>query len=133
MGSPRRARVVVLVIDSGGVGAAPDCERFGDAATVDTLGNVARAQHTFALPNLARLGLGCIARMPGVEPAIRPLAACGRLREVSDGKDTITGHWELMGIVIENAFPTYPHGFPPRIIEPFEAVVGAKVLGNKAA
>jgi phosphopentomutase len=133
MGSPRRARVVVLVIDSGGVGAAPDCERFGDAATVDTLGNVARAQHTFALPNLARLGLGCIARMPGVEPAIRPLAACGRLREVSDGKDTITGHWEMMGIVIENAFPTYPHGFPPRIIEPFEAVVGAKVLGNKAA
>jgi len=133
MADPKCARVIVLVIDSGGVGAAPDCERFGDARTVDTIGNVGRSAGSLALPNLQRLGLGCIARVPGVDATSMPLAACARLREVSDGKDTITGHWEMMGIVIKNAFPTYPQGFPAHIIEPFESIVGAKVLGNIAA
>lgn len=133
MPADKRARVVVMVIDSGGVGAAPDCERYGDTTRVDTLGNVARVAGSLPLPTLERLGLGAIVKMPSVERIASPLASCARLREVSDGKDTITGHWEMMGIVIRNAFPTYPDGFPPRVIERFEAVVGAKVLGNKPA
>src|ERR1700724_1080362 len=105
-------RVIVMVVDSGGIGAAPDCERYGDAPAVDTLGNVSIAAGKLSMPVLQRLGLGNIARLQGVEPESKPSATCARLREMSNGKDTITGHWEMMGITIRNAFPTYPHGFP---------------------
>jgi phosphopentomutase len=125
--------VIVMVIDSGGVGAAQDSARYGDAPTVDTLGNAARSAGGLRLPTLERLGLGCIANVAGVERVSQPLATVARLREVSNGKDTITGHWEMMGIVIEHAFPTYPHGFPADVVERFEAITGKKVLGNKTA
>lgn len=126
-------RAVVLVIDSGGIGAAPDHDRFHDASDVDTLGNVARAAGGLTLPTFERLGLGNIAKMAGVAPVAVPLACVGRLRERSAGKDTITGHWEMMGIVIRNAFPTYPSGFPPDVIERFETIAGSAVLGNRPA
>jgi phosphopentomutase len=126
-------RAIVLVIDSGGVGASPDHQKFGDAADVNTLGHAAQSAGGLALPTFERLGLGCIADIPGVARVAEPLASVARLRESSNGKDTITGHWEMMGIVVRNAFPTYPNGFPSEIVEKFEAIVGAKVLGNKAA
>jgi len=126
-------RVIVMVVDSGGVGAAPDCARYGDAPTVDTLGNASRASGALAMPVLERLGLGTIANIRGVQRVAQPLATCARLREMSNGKDTITGHWEMMGITIVHAFPTYPDGFPRDVVERFEAIAGARVLGNKAA
>jgi phosphopentomutase len=126
-------RAIVLVIDSGGVGASPDFARFGDSPDVNTIGNTAQSAGGLALPTFERLGLGCIADVAGVKRVGDPLAGVGRLRETSNGKDTITGHWEMMGIVVRNAFPTYPNGFPPEIVEKFEAITGKKVLGNKAA
>jgi len=126
-------KVVVLVIDSGGVGAAPDTSDYGDAATVNTIGHAAASAGGLSLPNLQKLGLGNLTNIPGVERVDRPLAACARLIEASSGKDTITGHWEMMGIIIRNAFPTYPNGFPPDVIEQFEAITGRKVLGNRTA
>lgn len=123
----------MLVIDSGGVGAAADSTRYGDAGTVNTIAHAAQAGHAFALPALQRLGLGCLTKIRGVPPAAKPLASCARLREASNGKDSITGHWEMMGIVIRHAFPTYPHGFPADVVERFEAITRKKVLGNMTA
>jgi len=125
--------VVVMVVDSGGVGAAPDVSTYGDSPRVNTIAHAAAAAGGLLLPNLGKLGLGCLADIPGVEPEPSPLASWARLREQSSGKDTITGHWEMMGIVIRNAFPTYPNGFPPDVIERFEAITGRKALGNKTA
>lgn len=127
------ARVVVLVIDSGGVGASPDASAYGDATTVNTIGNTARAAGNLRLPNLEKLGLGCITTVLGVESTSDPKASCARLRETSNGKDSVTGHWEMMGITIVHAFPTYPHGFPHDLIASFEAAIGRPVLGNEVA
>jgi len=124
--------VILIVLDSVGVGALPDAASYGDAGS-NTLANTARAVGGLTLPTLASLGLGNLARVPGVPPAERPRAFWGKMREVSAGKDTITGHWELMGVVNETPFPTYPRGFPKRIIDPFERRIGRRVLGNKAA
>ncbi|MBC5808494.1 MAG: phosphopentomutase [Candidatus Eremiobacter antarcticus] len=128
-----RARVIILVIDGGGAGASEDASRYGDESSANTLANVARSAGGLQLPNLERLGLGCITRMQGVEAALDPLASWARLRESSNGKDSVTGHWEMMGIHIRNAFPTYPHGFPASIIERFESLIGRPVLGNVVA
>lgn len=125
-------RVVLLVLDSVGVGSAPDAADFGDEGA-DTLGNIARAVGGLELPNLRSLGLGHIAEIPGVEPVERPRAAAGRATEVSAGKDTTTGHWELAGLRIDAPFPTFPDGFPPEILEPFAEATGRGVLGNRAA
>jgi phosphopentomutase len=127
------ARAIVLVIDSGGVGAAPDVAAFGDSPNANTIGNTAKAAGGLALPTFEALGLGCITKIPGVASVAQPSATVARLLEASAGKDTITGHWEMMGIVIRHAFPTYPNGFPPDVIERFEAIAGSKVLGNVAA
>ena len=117
-------RVVVLVCDGLGVGAAPDADSYGDAGS-DTLGHVLDA-HPVALPNLERLGLlGLVGRG-------RRVGARGKSSELSAGKDTTTGHWEMMGLVTERPFPLYPRGFPAEIVEPFEAYAGARVLGNRA-
>ncbi|MBV8264483.1 MAG: phosphopentomutase [Candidatus Eremiobacteraeota bacterium] len=129
----KKARVVVLVIDGGGVGATEDAARFGDGPAVNSLGNTARANGGLALPNLERLGLGWLSTIQGVGRPSAPLAACARLREMSNGKDSVTGHWEMMGITVHNAFPTYPNGFPPELIERFEARIGRTVLGNIVA
>jgi phosphopentomutase len=126
-------RVVAIVIDSGGIGALPDAQAFGDMQTADTLGNVARRLGRLHLPNLERLGIGSIDAIAGVAPAPQARAAVARLRERSLGKDTITGHWEMMGIVTEVPFPTYPNGFPPEIVEAFTVIAGKPPLGNVPA
>jgi phosphopentomutase len=120
------------VCDSFGVGGAPDVEAYGDGGS-DTLGNTARAVGGFRAPNLGALGLGLLTDVEGVPPHAEPGTAHGRLTERSAGKDTTTGHWEMAGIVLDEPFPLYPSGFPPEIIEPFEAKVGKPVLGNVPA
>ena len=129
----RRPRAVVLVLDSVGVGALPDAAEYGDAGS-DTLGNAARAVGGLRLPVLGALGLGNIADVAGVQPVERPRASWGRLALRSAGKDTTTGHWEMMGLTLPRPFPTYPHGFPKDVIEEFcERTELAGVLGNRAA
>ena len=128
----RCTRVVVIVLDSCGIGAAPDAARYGDEGS-STLPHTAAACGGLRLPVLGRLGLGRLAEIAGVPPAEQPAGAFGILTEVSAGKDSTTGHWELMGLLLERPFPTYPHGFPPEIIEPFEARIGRRVLGNRPA
>src|ERR687883_1382488 len=125
-------RACVIVLDAVGAGALPDADAYGDAGS-DTLGNVARAVGGLDLPSLEALGLGNI-EPPAVSPP-RPgaPAAAGRLVERSKGKDTTTGHWELMGVVTPQPMPTYPHGFPHDVIDPFMHRTGRGVLGNKAA
>ncbi len=118
-------RVAVLVCDGLGVGAAPDADAYGDAGS-DTLRHVLD-RHPTPLPNLERLGLLTLVGL-GV-----PRGARGKATELSAGKDTTTGHWEMMGLVTERPFPLYPNGFPPEIVLPFEAYAGKPVLGNKAA
>lgn len=127
------ARAVVLVIDGGGVGASEDAAEYGDSSAANSLGNVASEAGGLDLPTLERLGLGCITQMRGVVCVPRPLATWARLREASNGKDSVTGHWEMMGITIRNAFPTYPNGFPREVIDEFESRIGVKVLGNEVA
>jgi phosphopentomutase len=125
--------MVVLVIDSGGVGALPDADAYGDTASVNTLGNVAAHVGGLHLPTFEQLGLGDITPIAGVAKVEHPRAAVARLRERSRGKDTITGHWEMAGIITEVPFPTYPDGFPPDVIERFTEIVGKAPLGNKPA
>jgi phosphopentomutase len=129
---PRVPRVLVLVCDSWGVGDAPDAEAYGDAGS-NTLGNCARAVGGIAAPNLEALGLGSLTTIEGMAPRAGDGTAHGRLTEASAGKDTTTGHWEMMGIVLERPFPLYPHGFPPEVIRPFEERIGRGVLGNVPA
>lgn len=126
-------RIVLLVIDSGGVGALPDADAYGDTAQANTIGNVAARVGGLHLPTFERLGLGDLTKISGVREVQKPQAAVGRLAERSRGKDTITGHWEMAGIVTAVPFPTYPHGFPPDVIEKFTAIVGKPPLGNKTA
>ena len=126
-------RVVALVIDSGGVGALDDAQDFGDAAAVNTIGNTGRYVGGLRLPRLQRLGLGLLAEIPGVARVAEPAAAVARLRERSRGKDTITGHWEMMGIVTSVPFPTYPNGFPDEIVAEFGRITGKPPLGNRPA
>ena len=123
-------RVLAFVMDSAGVGALPDAASFGDAPLANTIGNVAERVGGLHLPNFERLGLGRTTTIRGVSAVDQPAAAVGRLREKSRGKDTITGHWEMAGIVTETPFPTYPDGFPPEVVDAFTAIVGKPPLGN---
>jgi phosphopentomutase len=132
VGSLRVDRVLLLVCDSFGVGEAPDTAAYGDAGS-NTLGHVASAVGGISAPNLARLGLGLVTPMEGLEAGADPGTAHGRLTERSAGKDTTTGHWEVAGIVLDRPFPTYPDGFPAEVIAPFEEAIGRRVLGNVAA
>jgi len=125
-------RAVILVLDSAGVGGAPDADRYGDAGS-STIPHIADAVGGLRLPALRRLGLGRIVPIAGVAPVDRPAAAYGRLTEASPGKDSTTGHWELMGVLLDRPFPTYPEGFPPEIMTPFERAIGTPALGNVAA
>ena len=126
------ARACVIVLDAVGAGALPDAADYGDEGS-DTLGNVARAVGGLDLPNLEALGLGNVEPLEGCPPQPGAPAVAGRLFERSKGKDTTTGHWELMGIVTPQPMPTYPHGFPHDVIDPFMHRTGRGVLGNKAA
>ncbi|MDP9241714.1 MAG: phosphopentomutase [Actinomycetota bacterium] len=130
--APRVPRVCLLVCDSWGVGDAPDAAAYGDVGS-DTLGNTSRRVGGLDLPNLESLGLGFLTDIQGVVPRAEPGTAHGRATEISAGKDTTTGHWEMMGIRLERPFPLYPEGFPPEIIQPFERAIGRPILGNVPA
>lgn len=124
-------RIVLIVLDSVGIGAMPDAAEYGDAGS-DTLGNIARAR-SLRLPNLVTLGLANIRPITGLAPAARPTGAFGKCTLRSPGKDTTTGHWEMAGILLDKPFPVYPHGFPAGIIDEFERRIGRRILGNKPA
>jgi len=125
-------KVLLCVLDSFGVGGAPDADRYGDEGA-DTVGNTARAVGGIAAPNLARLGLGSLTAIEGVPPEPGPGTAHAAMAERSAGKDTTTGHWEIGGIVLDRPFPLYPEGFPPAVMGPFEERVGLPALGNRPA
>jgi phosphopentomutase len=122
-------RAFVLVLDACGVGALPDAGEYGDEGT-NTLAHVAQAVDGLELPMLGQLGLGSIAAIEGVEPAADP-SIHGRLHPLGPGKDSITGHWELMGVVIDRPLPTYPEGFPPEVIERLVAALGRELICNR--
>ena len=105
-------RVIIIVFDSVGIGELPDADHYGDVGS-NTLGNIARSVGGLSLPNLQQLGLGNIAQLEGIPPVDHPKASYGKMAERSAGKDTTTGHWELMGLTLEHPFPTYPNGFRP--------------------
>lgn len=125
----RPSRAIVIVMDSVGVGALPDAEHYGDAGS-DTLGNIHR-QVPLAVPTLRSLGLAEVASIGRPRP--RPRGAFARLAERSAGKDSVTGHWELMGLVLDRPFPTFPQGFSRELITAFEARIGRRTLGNVVA
>jgi phosphopentomutase len=125
-------RAIVIIIDGVGVGELPDAEKYGDIGS-DTLGNLSHETNGLNLPNLEKLGLGCIHPITGINCPENPLASYGKLAEASPGKDSTTGHWELGGLVLENPFPTYPNGFPDKILKAFTKKTGLNILGNYAA
>lgn len=125
-------RAIVIVLDGVGCGAAPDTDAYGDEGS-DTLGNVARAVGGLSLPNLRALGLGNATHIVGLDGVSSPRGAYGVMLPASAGKDSTTGHWEIAGVHLERAFPTYPHGFPVEVIEAFSKATGRAVLANKVA
>jgi len=125
-------RIVWIVLDSVGIGHMPDAAAYGDDAGADTLGNLARIRG-LNLPNLAAMGLGNIKPMNGIPPAAAPSGSYGRCTLASPGKDTTTGHWEMVGIHLDKPFPLYPHGFPAEILDEFSRRIGRGWLGNKPA
>ena len=125
-------RATVIVLDGLGAGHAPDAADFGDEGS-DTLGNTAKAVGGLEAPNLQALGLGNIGEMEGVAPAESPTASYGLMVEHSAAKATLAGHWEMMGLVLEDPLPTYPNGFPDDVLERFERETGRGVIGNKPA
>jgi phosphopentomutase len=128
---PRAARVIVVVLDSVGIGELPDANAYGDSGS-NTLGNISAHEH-LQIPTLAALGLPHLVHLRDHAPTAAPTAAFARLRERSPGKDSVTGHWELMGLVLDRAFPTFPHGFPADVIREFEKRIGRRSLGNVVA
>jgi phosphopentomutase len=124
-------RIIWIVLDSVGIGALPDAGDYDDAGR-NTLGHIAKSR-PLALPNLVRLGLANIALLDNLTPPSIPDGCYGKGATHSPGKDTTTGHWEMAGIWLAQAFPVYKHGFPPEIMEPFERAIGRKTLGNKPA
>ncbi|PWB70221.1 phosphopentomutase [candidate division GN15 bacterium] len=125
-------RVIILVLDACGVGAAPDAAVYGDALSA-TLPHVASAVGGLKMPHSEKLGLGWITDITGVRPYECPLGAYGKLTPQSPGKDSTTGHWELAGLVLDRAFPLFPNGFPDSVVKQFERLAGVAVLGNMAA
>lgn len=128
----RFKRVVVFVLDGVGAGAAPDADVYGDIGS-NSLTNTATAVGGLKLPNLETFGFGRITPMLGVEPVDPAMGVFGRLTPKSAGKDSVTGHWELMGIYLEQPFPVFPDGFPPAVINQFKELTGLDVLANKPA
>ncbi|MBW5446713.1 phosphopentomutase [Cohnella sp. CFH 77786] len=125
-------RIAVIVLDSVGIGELPDASQYGDAGA-HTLGHIAQAVPGVSLPHMRKLGLANIAPIADWKADPAPTGHYGKMAEVSAGKDTMTGHWELMGLRIETPFRTFPDGFPPALIEAFEQETGRRVIGNKAA
>ena len=125
-------RVHLVVMDSVGIGEAPDAELFNDKGT-DTLGHIAEHMNGLNMPNIGKLGLSNIREIKGIEKAQNPLAYYTKMQEASVGKDTMTGHWEIMGLRIDTPFKTYPEGFPEKLIQKLEAETGRTIIGNKPA
>ena len=125
-------RIHLVVLDSVGIGEAPDAKVFGDEGA-DTLGHIAREMKGLQMPNMAKLGLSNIREIEGVPVADKPLGMYGKMQEASVGKDTMTGHWEIMGLNIDKPFKVYPNGFPAELIAELEQRIGRKVIGNKPA
>lgn len=125
-------RIIWIVLDSVGMGALPDAHLYGDE-DANTIGNISKKVGGLNLPNMRMLGLGNIEGMKGVEPVESPKGSYARLAEMSQGKDTSTGHWEMAGVYTEQGFPTYPQGFPKEIMDEFEAKIGKKTLANYPA
>lgn len=121
-------RVILIVLDSVGVGELPDAAQYGDLGS-NTLGHIAERMK-LSLPNLASWGLGNIISLENIPPAPKPLAAWGKMASASCGKDTTSGHWEIAGLVLDHPLPTYPHGFPDEVIRPFCEAIGRDILGN---
>jgi phosphopentomutase len=119
-------------MDSVGIGEAPDAERFGDKGS-DTLGHIAERMGGLNMPNMGKLGLSNIKEIKGIEKAEKPLASYTKMQEASNGKDTMTGHWEIMGLNIETPFKVFPEGFPDELLSELEARTGRKIIGNKPA
>jgi phosphopentomutase len=124
------SRAIVIVLDSVGIGELPDAALYEDQGS-NTLGNIAAAV-SLSIPTLAAMGLSRLVTLPR-EPAAIPTAAYGRMAERSSGKDSVTGHWELMGVILDRPFPTFPAGFPQNVIEEFEARIGRQSIGNVVA
>ncbi|RNF40541.1 phosphopentomutase [Planococcus salinus] len=125
-------RIHLVVLDSVGIGEAPDAEAFGDVGA-DTLGHIAEATGGLYMPNMEKLGLANIVPVKGLTPVDTPAAYFGKMQEASVGKDTMTGHWEIMGLNIDTPFKVYPNGFPEQLIHQLEEKTGRKVIGNKPA
>ena len=125
-------RAIIIVVDSMGIGELPDAGRYGDLGS-NTLANTASFVGGLDLPNLAALGLGNICDIRGIDPAQPPMASYGKMAERSAGKDSTTGHWELMGLYLTEPFPTYPSGFPTELMEAFETAIDRSAIGNKPA
>lgn len=125
-------RAIILILDSVGIGGLPDSAEFGDVG-VNTLGNIAKETESFTLPTLESLGLGKIKGVDYFNSDVTPKGAFGRMAEISKGKDTTTGHWEIAGLHIKEPFKTYPDGFPPAVIDAFVKATGREILCNKPA
>jgi phosphopentomutase len=125
-------RIFLIVMDSVGIGEAPDAKSFGDKGA-DTLGHIAEKMDGLYMPNMAKLGLSNIRQLSGIEKANEPWAVFTKMKEASAGKDTMTGHWEMMGLNIETPFRVFPEGFPNELIQELEKHTGRKVIGNKPA
>jgi phosphopentomutase len=125
-------RAIVIIIDGVGIGELPDADLYGDSGS-NTLGNLAMISGGLKLPTLEKMGLGCIHPIRGVNCCDDPIASYGKMAELSPGKDSTTGHWELGGLVLNKPFPTYPNGFPKEVIDIFTKETGLKILGNYPA
>jgi phosphopentomutase len=125
-------RVILIVLDSVGAGELPDASLYGDAGS-NTIGNISKAIGGISLPNMERLGYGLIDGIEGINKCNKPNGAFGKCSEMSVGKDTVTGHWEISGVILKKPLKTYPNGFPKDIIEEFESKIGRKILGNVVA
>ncbi|MBP3951077.1 phosphopentomutase [Bacillus suaedae] len=132
MSSYKYKRIFLIVLDSVGIGEAPDAKEFGDEGS-DTLGHIAETMNGLQMPNMAKLGLSHIKEIQGIEKHETPLANYGMMQEASSGKDTMTGHWEIMGLHITEPFRVFPEGFPPELVEVLETQWGRKMIGNKVA
>lgn len=125
-------RIFIIVMDSVGIGEAPDADKFGDQGA-DTLGHIAEKMNGLSMPNMAKLGLSNIRELKGIQKAESPLAVYTKMQEASNGKDTMTGHWEIMGLNIQTPFRVFPEGFPQELITELENRSGRKIIGNKPA
>lgn len=125
-------RIFLIVMDSVGIGEAPDAEKFHDKGA-DTLGHIAVKMNGLNMPNMSKLGLSNIREIKGIPVQEKPLAYYTKMQEASNGKDTMTGHWEIMGLHIEKPFKVFPEGFPKELIDQLEEKTGRKIIGNKPA